>query len=324
MISEMTKNRTKLTGELPGQKVGRLTITDKYIKNDKGEKKYLCHCDCGNEKYILERTLRYGGAESCGCLRKENALKAVSHDLEGKVFGELTVLYKAENQRKNGGVWWTCRCSCGNLYDVPGTLLVTGKRTDCGRENHKKAYHSADIAGQNFNMLTALYPTEERDYKGSVIWHCRCACGNEVDISYNALMYSNIQSCGCRKKEHDEKLNTYLTHVAGTSLDMVKSKKLPADNTTGCKGVYFIRGKYVAKIVFQKKQYYLGAYSNIEEAVEARKEAEAVLFDGFAAYYEKYRERAEANPAWAEEHPVEIRVSKDSARGLEVLFYPVL
>ena len=139
----MTK--TKLTGELPGQRAGRLTITDEYITTDKGEKKYLCHCDCGTEKYILERTLRYGGATSCGCLLKENAHKANSHDLTGKVFGELTVYHIAENQRKNGGVWWTCRCSCGNLYDVPGSLLVTGKRTDCGRKNHEKNYAVANI-----------------------------------------------------------------------------------------------------------------------------------------------------------------------------------
>ena len=139
----MTK--TKLTGALPGQRAGRLTITDEYMPTDKGEKKYLCRCDCGTEKYILERTLRYGGAASCGCLRKENAHKANSHDLTGKVFGELTGYHIAENQRKNGGVWWTCRCSCGNLYDVPGSLLVTGKRTDCGRKNHEKNYAVANI-----------------------------------------------------------------------------------------------------------------------------------------------------------------------------------
>ena len=290
----MTK--TKLTGELPGQRAGRLTITDEYIKTDKGEKKYLCRCDCGNEKYILERTLRYGGATSCGCLRKENAYKTVSHDLTGKVFGELTVLHKAENQRKNGGVWWTCRCSCGNLYDVSGTLLVKGRRTDCGRENHEKNYAASDIEGQKFNRLTALYPTKERDKKGSVIWHCRCDCGNEIDVSYNTLVYSNMQSCGCRKKEHDEKLGTFLTHIAGTSLDMVKSKKIPTDNTTGYKGVYLIKGKYVAKIVFQKKQYYLGVFDQIEDAAKARKDAEEILFDGFAAYYEKYKQIADADP----------------------------
>ena len=318
----MTK--TKLTGDLSGQRTGRLTITSEYIKNDKGEKKYLCRCDCGNEKYILERTLRYGGATSCGCLRRENAYKAVSHDLTGKVFGELTVLHKADHQRKNGGVWWTCRCSCGNLYDVPGSLLVTGRRTDCGRRNHEKNYATSNIEGQKFNQLTVLYPTKERDNKGSVIWHCRCDCGNEIDVSYNVLVYSNVQSCGCRKKEHDEKLSTYLTHIAGTSLDMVKSKKVPTDNTTGYKGVYLIKGKYVAKIVFQKKQYYLGAFDQIEDAAEARKEAETTLFDGFADYYARYEEKAAADPAWAADNPISVFVDKRQDNTIAVNFHPIL
>ena len=72
---------------------------------------------------------------------------------------------------------------------------------------------------------------------------------------------------------------------------MLKSKKVPTDNTTGYKGVYLIRGKYVAKIVFQKKQYFLGTYENIEDAAEARREAEEVLFDGSAKHYRKQKDK---------------------------------
>ena len=39
------------------------------------------------------------------------------YDLTGKCFGELQVLHKADFQRKNGGIWWTCRCSCGAEYN---------------------------------------------------------------------------------------------------------------------------------------------------------------------------------------------------------------
>lgn len=318
----MTK--TKLTGELPGQRAGRLTITDEYITTDKGEKKYLCRCDCGNEKHILERTLRYGGATSCGCLRKENAYKAISHDLTGKVFGELTVLHKAENQRKNGGVWWTCRCSCGNLYDVPGTLLVKGRRTDCGRENHEKNYATSNIEGQKFNLLTALYPTKRRDGKGSVIWHCRCDCGNEIDVPYNSLVYSNMQSCGCRKKEHDEKLGTFLTHIAGTSLDMLKSEKVPTNNTSGVKGVYLIKGKWVAKIVFQKKQYYLGTFTDFNEAVQARKDAEDIIRNGTVEHYNRWKAKADTDLEWAKNNPISIFVEKKEDNTVSITFLPVM
>lgn len=74
-------------------------------------------------------------------------------------------------------------------------------------------------------------------------------------------------------------------------MDALKSRKVPTDNTTGYKGVYLIRGKYVAKIVFQKKQYFLGTYENIEDAAEARREAEEVLFDGSAKHYRKQKDK---------------------------------
>jgi len=144
-----------------------------------------------------------------------------------------------------------------------------------------------------------------------VMWRCRCECGKEVDVSYNTLMYSSSQSCGCRKKEHDQMMQSYLTRVDGTSLDLIRSKKLPRDNTTGYKGVYRIRGKYVAKIVFQKKQYHLGSYRSIEDAAQVRRRAESVLFDELADYYDEYRQYADAHPGWEAENPIRICVDKD-------------
>ena len=180
-----------------------------------------------------------------------------------------------------------------------------------------------DISGQRFYRLTAEYMLPDRGADGSVIWHCRCDCGNEIDVVYNNLVHCNMKSCGCQKKEHDKRLQSFLTHVAGTSVDAIKSKKVPTDNTTGYKGVYLIRGKYVAKIVFQKKQYFLGTYGKIEDAVEARKEAEEVLFDGVAEHYRKWKEIADTDPEWAEQNPVQVIVNK-AGQGLDVMLFPEL
>lgn len=308
-----------------GQKIERWTIIGDPVPDQKGEKKWLCRCECGTERYVLERSLRYGGSKSCGCLRKEQAEKAISiSDIEGRIFGELTVLHKAENQRKNGGTWWTCRCSCGNLYDVPASLLVTGRRTRCGSNTHEKNYAFADITNRRFHRLTALYPLKERGRRKSIVWHCRCDCGSEIDIPYNNLVYGNMKSCGCQKKEHDEKLGTYLTHVAGTSLDMLKSQKVPTNNTTGVKGVYLIKGKWVAKIVFQKKQYYLGAFSDFTAAVQARKDAEDTIRDGTVTHYAKWKARADADPLWAKNNPVSIYVDKKQDNTISITFLPVM
>lgn len=314
----------KELNNLSGRTFGRWTVLDYFILTAKGEKKWKCRCTCGTERFVLERSLKSGGSLSCGCLRKEAAQKAVAYDLAGSVFGELTVLRKSDRKRSYGGVWWLCQCTCGKLCDASATMLINGKQTHCGKEHHGKNYAFADVTGKRFHRLTALYPTTKRDEKGSVIWHCACDCGNEIDVSYNSLMYSELKSCGCQKKEHDQNLHTYLTHIDGTSLDAIRSKKVPSDNTTGYRGVYLIKGKYAAKIVFQKKAYYLGTFENMADAVRARQDAEKQLFDDTAAFYEKWKEQALHDPAWAKENPIQIQVKKDRMHGLKVVYSPAV
>lgn len=305
----------------PGAEFGRWTVLDELIKTPRGEKKWLCRCQCGTQRYVLERSLKNGGSLSCGCLRNDRLRSLVSADLAGKTFGDLTVMHVAEHQRKNGGVWWTCRCSCGKTYDCPATLLTQGKRTHCGCKTDRG--RPTDITGQRFNRLVAQQMLPDRDANGNVMWRCRCDCGNYIDVSYNNLVYCNMKSCGCQKREHDQKLGSFLTHVAGTSLDMVKSKKVPSDNTTGYRGVYFIHGKYLAKIVFQKKQYFLGTYDNIADAAKARKEAEEVLFDGVTRHYQMWKQQADSDPEWARQNPIQVTVDQVD-RKLNVAFFPNL
>ena len=304
---------------IPGAKVGHWTL----LAPLEGEKaKWLCRCDCGTQREVLDRSLRYGGSQSCGCIRKQNAARAITHDLTGQQFGELTVLRRLDTSSR-AGVQWLCRCACGEECSVTGTLLVTGKKTRCTGNAHEKKYAYTDITGQKFEKLTALYPSRRYDKSGSVIWRCRCDCGREVDVSYNNLRYGNQKSCGCQKKEHDQKLSGYLTHVAGTSIDMLKSKKVPKDNTTGYRGVYFIKGKYVAKIVFRKKQYFLGSFDRIEDAAEARREAEEVLFDGVSQHYRAWKQHSEADPAWGDQNPIQVLVDQENGR-LRVTLLPVI
>ena len=141
-------------------------------------------------------------------------------------------------------------------------------------------------------------------------------------MTYNCLMYSEMKSCGCQKKEHEQQLHKFLTHVGGTSIDMLKSNKIPTNNTTGAKGVDLIRGQYVAKIVFQKKQYYLGVFRTFEEAFEARKEAEELLNRTVVEHYQAWNRRAEEDQEWAKENPVQFLVSQDAQKRIVVECLP--
>lgn len=59
-----------------GKKIGRWTVTAAaaaYIQpsNGKARKRWLCLCECGNERVVHEQSLTGGGSQSCGCLSKE-------------------------------------------------------------------------------------------------------------------------------------------------------------------------------------------------------------------------------------------------------------
>lgn len=310
--------------DLIGKQYNRWHVIGTYQTAQNGDRKWLCRCDCGTTRYVLERNLLGGQSKSCGCLTKENTTKANSCNLQGKSFGELTVLHVSERKYSRRGIWWTCRCSCGELCDVVATLLVTGRKTNCGGKQHKRRGAISNIKGKRFGRLTALYPTEKRTSQGGVYWHCVCDCGTEIDVSYNSLVYGNNKSCGCKKKEHNSILKDFLTYVDGTAIDLLKSTKLPEDNTTGVKGVYFINGKYMAKIGFQRKQYYLGVYNSIEEATNVREEAEITLFKAVVDYYALWHEKAIADPQWAACNPVNIEVHRSKVMGLSVDFTPVI
>lgn len=52
-------------------------------------------------------------------------------DLTGRVFGRLTVIERAEDER-NGSSRWRCTCSCGIVVEVRGANLVSGSVLSCG------------------------------------------------------------------------------------------------------------------------------------------------------------------------------------------------
>lgn len=52
-------------------------------------------------------------------------------NLTGQVFGRLTVLERAEND-KQGNAQWLCQCICGNKKVIRGRALRTGRTSSCG------------------------------------------------------------------------------------------------------------------------------------------------------------------------------------------------
>lgn len=61
----------------------------------------------------------------------------------------------------------------------------------------RKSYLTVDLTGEKFGRLTVL----RKSSFGRTQWHCKCDCGNEIDLSYSRL-HNGQKSCGCLAKEN--------------------------------------------------------------------------------------------------------------------------
>ena len=69
----------------------------------------------------------------------------------------------------------------------------------------KKMNQLLDITNQRFGKLIALHPTDKR-LGTSIIWECKCYCGNICFISCAHLKNGDTQSCGCNSSSKGEKI----------------------------------------------------------------------------------------------------------------------
>lgn len=88
---------TTIREDLSNQRFGRLTAI-KFINKTKHKTiKWLCRCDCGNERIVASQKLKEGKTKSCGCLQKE--LFGKRNTTHGKT--KTPAYYKWQNLRKN-------------------------------------------------------------------------------------------------------------------------------------------------------------------------------------------------------------------------------
>lgn len=126
---------------------------------------------------------------------------------------------------------------------------------------------SKNLTGKRFGRLTALSPTDQR-VNGRVVWRCQCDCGNEIDVVSSYLVSGETRSCGCLKKENDQRNLRESYDSASLFLGQEPRK----DSTTGYRGVsrYYTRKskeeRYRAWITVQGKRYYKSGFLTPEDA----------------------------------------------------------
>ncbi|MCD8147973.1 MAG: transcriptional regulator [Clostridiales bacterium] len=237
----------------PGSRFGMLTVACDSGQRKNGYIIWKCTCDCGKELLVDKRTLERGTVRDCGCVTK---VKPRQRDITGMRFGMLTAVYSTDRRAGDGDYIWHCVCDCGGEVDAPLHQLQAGYRKSCGCLSHPPL---KDFVGKRFGRLTVeSYAGKE---KGIHQWKCRCDCGNETVVGQTHLQMGTTRSCGCLKSET---LRENLKMFRGTSVTLLERNlsHLRANNTSGCTGVYQDKnsGRWVAKIGFQGKIYFLGAF----------------------------------------------------------------
>ena len=64
--------------DLVGDRFGRLIVLSKAEPTRLGASRWLCRCDCGNEKVTRGGSLTMGCSVSCGCYRIEKAVQKIA------------------------------------------------------------------------------------------------------------------------------------------------------------------------------------------------------------------------------------------------------
>lgn len=186
-----------------------------------------CSCDLHTEKLIKVDSLVSGRSTSCGCVKSPSII--------GQHFGNLTVLSECVDRDNGGGRQFRCLCKCGKEIIVSRTNLLTKHTTSCG-----SCSRTLDLTGRKFGLLTALYMLPDDKLSGSCrMWHCKCACGNEVDVASHSLVCRHTTSCGCNmhRKKYTTEEERRLVTVRQGMIYRCYNTNCPAYDAYGGRGI---------------------------------------------------------------------------------------
>lgn len=220
-------------------------------------------------------------------------------DLTGQQFGFLIPI-EYIGKRK-----WKCECHCGRenckqIRIARADDLKRGHTKTCGCQNFKKNHYELSpdgCVGYTSKKEPFYFDLEDYEKIKDVYWRITNVGyvvgrkDSKIVLMHRIVMdapdYKNqkldvdhINHCTVDNRKNNLRLISHQQNLM--------NQKLSCNNKCKHKGIYYDkeRNKWRAEIKFNQKKYRLGRFNTIEEAIEARKQAEKKFFGEFA-YQEK-------------------------------------
>jgi hypothetical protein len=290
-----------------GMKFGKLTVINYYGKI-KSRDCWECVCDCNPDKIkvIKGSQLLQGNTNSCGCLRKEMDYsfrnKYTKENMVGQVFGNLFVVDIVESKyRKDAKL--ICSCSCGNENVlVSMDSVIEGVCKSCGclveKTRFQKKYNEYDLESEYYGIGFSTNGNGEFYFDKSDYNLINEYCWRVTEDGYvtSQLKEKEIKFHRLVMKEFNND-NQPIDHMNGMKNDNRKENLRVAtqsencmnsihqnNSTSGVKGIVFSKehNKYRARITVNKKVLHLGYFENLDDAIQARNDAEEKYFGEFS------------------------------------------
>lgn len=221
-----------------GKRFGRLVVIkqEDYTKNK--TVKWLCKCDCGNEKIIDGSSLRRGLTKSCDCLLREHGYKS----------GKLSKKYNTYDLSSEFGIGYTFK----------------GEKFYFDIEDYDK------IKDRCWHMIKG-YATSKINLKGNktqiIQMHRLIMNVTDKSIEIDHISHNTYDNRKCQLRIVTHSQNGMNKDKQSNNTSGIKGVHF--DKRTS---------RWVASIMCNRRYIFLGRYINITDADKARKEAEEKYF----------------------------------------------
>lgn len=196
----------------------------------------------------------------------------------GNTYGNIKVVYAAKSETRPKK--YECECLlCGTHFVAGGQVIhnLESEEKACPECNRlKKLWDlSRPYIGKSFNGVEVMAPYTGPKKKRGLYVIARCSCGTFFTTYMHSLLTGGTKTCGHNRIKCLEKGQGAIA-FAGTSIPSITgTRALNKNNETGYTGISQMpNGRYRVALVLQRRQIHIGTFKNLQDAIDARKDAE--------------------------------------------------